>query len=307
MNSEEGPPPPPGGPVAWPSGPPTPQESPLAPGRPAPDEVGGRGGRPDAGQPAPGWMPPPPAWPADGGPGDRGADDGMPDEESRRPPWIAALVVITVVLASAIWLLTRGPGPATPVADAPTSTAPDDGPTSAVPAPGDAESDEVELDAATVDAHRELFLLIDESERAMIEFILGLPDTELLDDTQREEVAALGEEAASELRELRTRIEDTDAAGRSSPGVTAVREAYLAHLGDWIDWTAAVGDDPGLVTGDGAQPHDDAINDSAAAFVAAVEDALGDRSQLPDDLADLVDLVIERGFSTGGGNDLGEI
>lgn len=257
-----------------------------------------------AGRPGPERMPPPPAWPDGSGPGDGGSD-----EESRRPAWIAALVVIAVVLAGgATWALTRGPGPATPAAEAPTSTAPDEGPAATAPAPGDAESDEVELDAATVDAHRELFLLIDESERAMIDFILGVPDTtEPLDDTQREEVAALGEDAASQLRELRARIEDTDAPGRSSPGVTAVREAYLAHLGDWIDWTAAVGDDPGLVTGDGSGPYDEAINDSAAAFVAAVEDALGDRSQLPDDLADLVDLVIERGFSSGGGNELGEI
>ncbi len=109
----------------------------------------------------------------------------------------------------------------------------------------------------------------------------------------------MGEEAVAELEELHAELET---AGTADGANAAIRAAYLVHLQDWIDWTAAVADDPTLLLA-GSGVYGDAISESANGFTASMRDNLGDLSTLPPDLAALVTEIVVRGFTGSGGGD----
>lgn len=162
-----------------------------------------------------------------------------------------------------------------------------------------------DFEPAVAQAHRDLFTTIDESERTMIELQEAMPPgtAELGDD----EVTAFRDragEVAGQLEDLHDELEDIDDAG--SADVTAIREQYLLHLQDWVDWSSALADDPTLLDRpDAAAPYSQAINDSAAFFADAVADNL-DRDRAPGDAVALADEIIERGFDSGddGGTEI---
>lgn len=147
----------------------------------------------------------------------------------------------------------------------------------------------------------EVFELIDDAELVMLDFIFRVPASDDGSFTESE-VATAREVAADAVTALEALRAQLEAAGTSGGANAAVRAAYLSHLQDWIDYTGAVADDPGVLLA-GSGPYDQAIGESADGFTASIRDHLGDLSTLPDELADLVTEIVVRGFTGGGGDD----
>lgn len=158
-----------------------------------------------------------------------------------------------------------------------------------------AGSDDTSLDEVDETAVSDLFEVIDEAELAMLDFMNDVNRPPDVDPVVPTEVAG---EAVTKLEGLK--VELNDVMGSSDhPAVQAVGSAYFSHLEDWIDWAGAVADDSAIL-GDSEEsaPYSEAIGRSAAGFVAAVEESFPDRDVLPDDLSDLIDRILERGFSS---------
>ncbi len=245
-----------------------------------------------------------PMRPGGGGPPGGDPDGWAPDPSPRRssPRWgLVAAVVVGLVVAAVGLSVAMGTSGSDPVATSTSDVASSEpGPAPTTPPSGDPSGtppDAGDLDPAVATAHRDLFAAIDESERAMIALNASTPSTTT--DLGADELAAFRDEAgerADELEAVRDRLEGIDDAG--SDAVTSIRDAYLVHLGDWIDWADAVADDPTLLDRpDAASPYFDAINFSAEDFAAAVANDL-DRDRVPSDVRDLADEIIGRGFSS---------
>jgi len=124
--------------------------------------------------------------------------------------------------------------------------------------------------------------------------------SERLDGVQ-DEAAALAAiaEAAGEgtegLRALRPLI----VARSGGPRVEDVRTIYLPHLDSWIDYLAALAEDPGLLFTSGPQqPYLLLINSTAEAFRDALEELL--ESGPSERAAELAERILDDGFRSEG-------
>lgn len=151
----------------------------------------------------------------------------------------------------------------------------------------------------------QLFEVVDDAELVMLDFLVAMPRSEdgSLTESELDAARSVGSDAADALRDLRAQMEQFDSTG---PPDEPIRDAYLAHLQVWIDYTQAVADDPTLLLGGGGD-HTQAISDTAWAFTDSIPAQLGDLSTLPSDLADLIREIVERGFSGAGGESTPEI
>jgi hypothetical protein len=148
-----------------------------------------------------------------------------------------------------------------------------------------------------VDAvYARLLVDIDESELSMIHFQdrlseafeeAGFGSQEELTD----EVRAAAEAGQKGLAAVRERL----VAPLDDDGAETVRAAYLQHLDSWVNYMAAVEEDPGILgVEDRTRPYILSINVTADGFARTLED------ELPDDVDGEVqvfaDEILERGF-----------
>lgn len=233
-----------------------------------------------AGPPA---EPPPPSAP------DRGSSG-----RGQRTLVVALAAVVVLVLAGvAVVQLFPGPADTQTAGSEPGATrAPSESGRSTAPL-GDGE-----LSPEVARAHRELLAAIDASEQEMLALSATTPlSSEELDEEGLSAFEEAADDHVAELERIDEQLAALDTAG--SDEVAAIRDDYRTHLGDWIDWGGAVASDPTLVDRPEASgPYFDAINDSADGFATSVERNL-DRDAAPDDVVDLADEIIRRGFSTG--------
>lgn len=211
---------------------------------------------------------------------------------------VLAIVLVIGVAGAAVGLLAAGDDEVTAgsseAASAPATTD-GDGATTAPSTPRSTETGGLSGDEA--DAHRELFETIDESERTM----LALNDdiAALTAEATDEELGAFRDQAgerADQLQDIHDHLLAIDDA--DSTAVAAIRDDYADHLQAWIDWSEALAGDPSLLDRpDAAAPYFQAINFTAEGFTSAVANNL-DRSRVPDDVLDLADRIIDRGFGS---------
>lgn len=245
---------------------------------------------------------------------------GTPVGSRGRGRTIATIVVVVLVVVAGLgWAVQRADDAADPVVGSGAPDLPDAVPDEpgAVPGPGGGlgggqGNDPLAVDPALpnplpsprpeeVVALQDVFALIDDAELVMLDFIFTSPTSDDGSFTESELALAteVATEAAAALRALQAELV---AAGTDDGAAAQIREAYLTHLQDWIDWTSAVADDPRLLLAGGGT-YNAAISTSADGFTASIRDSLGDLSSLPDDLAALVTEIVVRGFTGGGGSD----
>jgi hypothetical protein len=86
---------------------------------------------------------------------------------------------------------------------------------------------------------------------------------------------------------------------RSGGRVDDVRDIYLPHLDSWIDYLAAVADEPGLLFAEeGRQPYILLINSTAEAFRVALEDLIADAPSPA--VVELAERILDDGFRGEG-------
>jgi hypothetical protein len=111
-------------------------------------------------------------------------------------------------------------------------------------------------------------------------------------------LAAIAEEASAGvggLRSLRPIVVDRTGGAR----VDAVRTVYLPHLDSWIDYLAALAEEPGLLfTRDEQQPYLLLINATADAFRVALEELIeaGPSARA----SELAERILDDGFRSEG-------
>jgi hypothetical protein len=104
-------------------------------------------------------------------------------------------------------------------------------------------------------------------------------------------IAAAATDAVDELRDVRARIVPL----AEDSVVDDVRAAYLPHLDSWIDYLAAVAEDPELeLDRERAAPFMLLINSTARTFRVATERML--ETGPSEDVARLADEILEEGF-----------
>jgi hypothetical protein len=187
----------------------------------------------------------------------------------RRVTRVVAAVLLVGAVAAGGWLALRDGGPT-------------------AQRPGGADQDR---DAALLT----LFVEIEQSERAMLDYYDRL--REELDDPRlsREQVLEIIGDAAAEaverLRETRSRI--VPLAGDAL--VDDVRAAYLPHLDSWVDYLDAVVEEPGLETDrELATPFTLVINATARAFRVATEEMLA--TDPSEEVRSLAETILDEGF-----------
>lgn len=240
--------------------------------------------------------PPPPPPPPEAGAGvpSYGSGGWEPPKKRRRTGVIVAIVVAVVAVPLVLGALalvavrtTEGPTPGTQE-DTEVTTEP---PT-AVP-----EGDETAQAEAVLET-------IDESEERMLAFqrdvFAAIGEDGNVGDAA-EEVAAVARSAGDDLTELRSGLRSLaeEGDGETFDVLREVRASYAEHMTAWIDYVDAVGGNPALAAPQSpdSEPFMEEINVSGEVFVEAVEDLPED---LPDRLLDLADMIVERGFSSGG-------
>lgn len=154
--------------------------------------------------------------------------------------------------------------------------------------------------AATTEQSRDgallqLFEDIERSEGEMLGFYDRLGEELGAPTVTREQVldviADAAADAADELRDVRARIVPL----AEDSVVDDVRAAYLPHLDSWIDYLAAVAEDPELeLDRERAAPFMLLINSTARSFRVATERML--ESGPSEDVARLADAILEEGF-----------
>jgi hypothetical protein len=73
-----------------------------------------------------------------------------------------------------------------------------------------------------------------------------------------------------------------------------VRAAYVPHLDAWVDYLAAIAEDPRVALGEGSEPLILRINATAGVFAAALEGAVG--AGVGPEVAEAARDILERGF-----------
>lgn len=284
----------PGGSSGGSSHPPPPPPAPDAPGT---VDARGPGADGDDTRATPGtdWSTPDAQW--DGSLADLPpprTDAEPPPPRRRRIGLVLSLVAVAVLALGGVFaaLLAGSSEP-----EATSSVSPPEPTGTADAAPPGAAPDDGDLSPAAARAHRELFTAIETSEGEMIALSTATPvSTQDLDEAGLAAFEETATEHVAELERVHDQLEALDTAGDED--VTAIRDAYLAHLEDWIDWGRAVAADPTLVDRpEAAGPYFDAINFSADGFSTAVASNL-DRESAPSDVVDLADGIIRQGFST---------
>lgn len=115
------------------------------------------------------------------------------------------------------------------------------------------------------------------------------------------EIAQAAQAAGDDLTALRSDLRALAGGDEEGfEGLRDVRDTYAEHMDAWIDYVDEVAGSPALASPDSpdAAPLWREIEVTGDDFVAAMQTGLPD--DLPDDLQDLADLIIERGF---GGSD----
>lgn len=285
-------------PPSWPTGPSSPD---------GPDDAPPHAGSPSDDHAEP---PPPPTAPGSNPwsvPGEEPVPTDTPGGWAPPPTprrsgwrgWVVALAIVALVVVGAVvGLSVGGDDEGVTAGTSDDASRPGDGDETAPTTPTTPRSTETgDLSTAEAEAHRVLFEAIDESERTMI----GLNDliAEAPQDASDEQLGAFRDEAgamAGDLQDLHDDLAALDDGG--SDAVSTIRDDYADHLQAWIDWSEAVAGDPTLLTRpDAAAPYFQAINFTAEGFTAAVDNNL-DRSRVPNDVLDLADRIIDRGFTS---------
>jgi hypothetical protein len=162
---------------------------------------------------------------------------------------------------------------------------------------------EVLRDRAVVEAEQDAALValledIIRTEGVMLAFNEAVGERiEGLDDRDAA-LAIVAEEASASvggLRSLRPIVVDRTGGAR----VDEVRTVYLPHLDSWIDYLAALAEEPGLLfTRDEQQPYILLINATADAFRIALEDLIeaGPSARA----AELAERILDDGFRSEG-------
>ncbi len=302
-------------PPSWPTAPQAPDDAggarpdvdrpvdgaPAAPPPAAPPPSAPPPGAPPPGAPPPS-SPPTSLWSAPGQEPPRQNVPGgwAPPPTPQRPGrrgWVVVLAIVVVIgiVGAVVGLLTGADDQAT-AGSSETASEPVSNDDAATPAtPRSIETGD--LSRAEAEAHRDLFETIDESERTMISLnddIAGLSE-----ESTDEELGAFRDtagERAAELQDLHDALLAIDDA--DSTAVATIRDDYADHLQAWIDWSEALAGDPTLLDRpEAAAPYFRAINFTAEGFTSAVANNL-DRSRVPDDVLDLADRIIDRGFTS---------
>ena len=108
-------------------------------------------------------------------------------------------------------------------------------------------------------------------------------------------IAGAAGEGAEGLRALRPLVVDRSGGAR----IDDVRTAYLPHLDSWIDYLAALAEDPALFfTRDAQQPYLLLINATAEEFRGALEQLLAGGPSLR--AAELAERILDDGFRSEG-------
>jgi len=104
-------------------------------------------------------------------------------------------------------------------------------------------------------------------------------------------IAATATDATDRLRGARPGLRDAE----GDRDVDAVRSAYLPHLDAWIEYLAALAEEPGLLfTREEQQPYLLLINVTAEAFADALEDLLAEAPSA--EVAELAERILDEGF-----------
>ena len=115
---------------------------------------------------------------------------------------------------------------------------------------------------------------------------------------EEEALAIVGRAAASGVGGLEA-LRPLIVGREGGASVDEVRAVYLPHLDSWVDYLAAIADEPGLLfTRDDQQPYILLINATADAFRIALEDLL-ERGPSPR-VAELAERILDDGFRTEG-------
>lgn len=259
---------------------------------------------PAATQPPPaGWPPPPSGEPV------YGAGGWAPPPTKPRTGLVIGIVLgVMVLMLGGVLVLggvlfssaTSTSGPelvpeGEPVPPAPDLDAPDDR-----EAPSQVPDDDVQAQSEAV------LDTINASEERMIAFqevvFAALGQDGNVGDAAAD-IAQEAQAAGDELTQLRSDLRAL-AGGQQDEfeGLRDIRDTYAAHMNAWIDYLDAVAGSPALAAPDaeGAAPLWREIEVTGDDFVTAVETGLPD--DLPSDLQDLADFILERGFSTGDGS-----
>jgi hypothetical protein len=155
---------------------------------------------------------------------------------------------------------------------------------------------------ATVDAERNtelVALLVDvtRTEGVMLAFneVIGERLQGVEDEaTARAVISRAAAEGVGGLVALRPVI-----VAREGGRTGEIRDVYLPHLDSWIDYLAAVADEPGLLfASDEQQPYILLINVTAEAFRDALEDLLADAPTPA--VAELAERILDDGFRSEG-------
>lgn len=266
------------------------------------------GSRPDDAPPPP----PPPAHPGTGPgaappswPDDQGDIWRQPTTGSNRPAWlvlslVAAVLVGLTTAGVAGVLVARSSSSGADVAVAATEQA---------EVPFDEPTFEPDVVASPEDAvTAELLEAIDLSEQTMIEFQVTASDGIGVEgglapggDELVREAASTG---ASRLEGLRSRLGELEQVegGAATDGHLAIRDSYVEHLDAWRRWMQAVADDPALLEPGAADrgPFSLDIETTAEDFVVQMRAGLP--SDTPAELEAYADFILQRGFSSSGGD-----
>ena len=158
----------------------------------------------------------------------------------------------------------------------------------------DAPSSNVEQDAAMVALLEDVV----RTEGVMLTFNDVVAERLAGARGEEEALAIVGRAAAAGVGGLEA-LRPLIVGREGSPAVDEVRTVYLPHLDSWVDYLAAIADEPGLLfTGDDQQPYILLINATADAFRIALEDLL-ERDPSPR-VAELAERILDDGFRTEG-------
>lgn len=253
-----------------------------------------------------GWAPPPPP----GTTPSYGSGGWRPPPAPRRRTGlvvgilVGVLAVVGVIGVGAVLLLRAVDGG--PVVDAPAPT-PDAeaGVRDGRPAPEDVPTDDLEAQTSAV------LETINASEERMLAFqevvFSGIGD----DGTVGDAAAEIGQEAQDAGNDLTAMRSDLRAlAGGEAEGFDGlrdIRDTYAAHMDAWIEYLDAVAGSPALAAPDSpdAQAFWREIELSGDDFVQAVESGLP--ADLPNDLEELANFIVERGFGGFGTGPSGDV
>jgi hypothetical protein len=144
-----------------------------------------------------------------------------------------------------------------------------------------------------------LLIDIDASEQIMMAFqdqvATAFSSPPASSDELVETLQGIGATGRDELLTVRDRLDDE----LDVDGAEEVRGRYVAHLDSWVEYMAAVADDPGVLAGEGVSAgFTIVINATADAFARALEEQLPASADAS--VRAYADDLLDRGFRSSG-------